>query len=73
MAPLPLLAEHWLTTECDTTHTRCSRWLALGTHWGPLPRPLRLSQSDRHGNGEQRNRESPQHGFFLPRLSAAGL
>jgi len=43
---LPLLAEHWLTTECDTTHTRCSRWLALGTQRGPLPRPLRLSQED---------------------------
>jgi len=67
MAPLPLLAQHWLTGKCDTTETRCSRLLVKGTQRGPLPMPLRLSQSNRHGNGEQRYRESPQHVLFLPK------
>jgi hypothetical protein len=68
MAPLPLLAQHQLTTKSDTTGTCCSRLLANSAQRGPLPMPLRLSQSNRHGNGEQRYRESPQHGFFLPSL-----
>ena len=66
MAPLALLAQHWLTTDCDTTETCCSRLLALGAPRGHLPVPPRLSQSNRHDNGEQRYRESPQHGLFLP-------
>jgi hypothetical protein len=28
--------------------------------------PLRLSQSDRHANCQQRYSKNPQHGFFLP-------
>jgi hypothetical protein len=62
MAPLPLLAQYQLTTKSDTTGTYCSRLLANGAQRGPLPMPLRLSQSNRHSNGKQRYRESPQHG-----------
>jgi len=61
MAPLPLLAQYQLTTKSDTTGTYCSRLLANGAQRGPLPMPLRLSQSNRHSNGKQRYRESPQH------------
>jgi hypothetical protein len=32
MAPLPLLAHQWVTTNCDTAETCCSRLLALGAH-----------------------------------------
>ena len=48
--------------KSDTTGTYCSRLLANGAQRGPLPMPLRLSQSNRHSNGKQRYRESPQHG-----------
>src|SRR5215472_6464707 len=58
MTPISLLADHWSTGKCDTTETWCSRLLA---HDATLVF-LRLSQSDRHGDGEQRYRESPQHG-----------
>src|SRR5262249_4152691 len=73
MAPLPLLAQHWLTTNCDTAETCCARLLALGAPRGALPMPLRLSQSNRHTDCEQHYSESPQHGFFLPRLSVETL
>jgi hypothetical protein len=73
MAPLPLLAQHWLTTNCDTTETCCGRLLALGAPRGTLPMPLCLSQSNRHTDCEQHYSESPQHGFFLPRLSVETL
>ena len=63
MTPLPLLAQHWLIGECDTTVTCCSRLLPHDAIRDRVLVPLRLSQSNRHGNGEQRYRESPQHIF----------
>ena len=50
MAPLPLLAQHWLTTNGDATEACCSRLLALDAPRGCLPMPLRLRQSNRHAN-----------------------
>jgi hypothetical protein len=64
VAPLPVLAHRFFPTASACRSDR----RALTARCDLVLMPLRLSQSNGHGNCKQRYSANPQHGFLLPRL-----
>jgi hypothetical protein len=69
VAPLPVLAHRFFPTASACRSDR----RALTARCDLLLMPLRLSQSNGHGNCKQRYSANPQHGFLLPRLGEGTL
>jgi hypothetical protein len=66
VAPLPLLAQQWAAISCGPAGACRSSLLAHGAACDRVLVPLRLCQSNGHGDCKQRYSESLQHVSFLP-------